>query len=142
VAAVDSIGDGARTRAAAAIADYQQALGALQAAVQSGQSAASIADASRATVLRLQGLIATIAGGTPTEAARRAATKALERLSQADLALSRALLSLDAVRAAQAEGFQVLGALCVVDRGEGGSEALAEAGIPLRSLFVLSDLRL
>ena len=101
VAAVDSIGDGARTRAAAAIADYQQALGALQAAVQSGQSAASIADASRATVLRLQGLIATIAGGTPTEAARRAATKALERLSQADLALSRALLSLDAVRAAR-----------------------------------------
>ena len=49
--------------------------------------------------------------------------------------------TLDAVRAAQSEGFQVLGALCVVDRGEGGAEALAEAGIPLRSLFALSDLR-
>ena len=49
--------------------------------------------------------------------------------------------TLDAVRAAQAEGFQVLGALCVVDRGEGGAEALADAGIPLRALFALSDLR-
>lgn len=49
--------------------------------------------------------------------------------------------TLDAVRAARAEGFQVIGALCIVDRGEGGSEALAAEGIALRSLFTIGDLR-
>ena len=101
VAAVDSIGEGARLRAAAAIADYEQALGELRSAVQSGESAASIADASKATVLRLQGLIAAIAAESPTRAAKLNAAKALDRLEQADLALSRALLSLDAIRAAR-----------------------------------------
>lgn len=48
--------------------------------------------------------------------------------------------TLDAVRAARAEGFQVIGALCVVDRGEGGVVALAAEGVPLRALFNLGDL--
>ena len=102
VAAVNSIDAGARTRASAAITEYQTAVAALQAAVQSGQSAASIAQASRDTVVRLEGLIAAIAAESPTEAAKLTASKALDRLSQANLALSRALLSLDAVRAARA----------------------------------------
>ena len=102
VAAVNSIDADARTRASAAITEYQTAVAALQAAVQSGQPAASIAQASRDTVARLEGLIAAIAAESPTEAAKLTASKALERLSQANLALSRALLSLDAVRAARA----------------------------------------
>ena len=101
-AAVNSIDADARTRASAAITEYQTAVAALQAAVQSGQPAASIAQASRDTVARLEGLIAAIAAESPTEAAKLTASKALERLSQANLALSRALLSLDAVRAARA----------------------------------------
>lgn len=48
--------------------------------------------------------------------------------------------TLDAVRAARAEGFQVIGALCVVDRGEGGAEALAAENVPLRAVFSLRDL--
>lgn len=48
--------------------------------------------------------------------------------------------TLDAVRAARSEGFQVIGALCVVDRGEGGSEALAAENVPLRAVFSLRDL--
>jgi hypothetical protein len=101
VAAVNSIDAGARTDASAAITEYQTAIAALQAAVQSGQSAASIAQASRDTVARLEGLIAAIAAESPTEAAKLTASRALDRLSQANLALSRALLSLDAVRAAR-----------------------------------------
>jgi hypothetical protein len=101
VAAVDSIDAGARTRAAAAIIEYEQALGELQSAVQSGESGASIAEASKATVLRLQALIAAIATESPTEGAKLAASKALARLEQANLALARALVSLDAVRAAR-----------------------------------------
>ncbi|NBQ14091.1 MAG: hypothetical protein EBU31_05645, partial [Proteobacteria bacterium] len=101
VAAVNSIDAGARTRASAAITEYRTAVAALQAAVQSGQPAASIAQASRDTVVRLEGLIAAIAAESPTEAAKLTASKALDRLSQANLALSRALLSLDAVRAAR-----------------------------------------
>lgn len=49
--------------------------------------------------------------------------------------------TIDAVRAARAEGFQVIGALCIVDRDEGGREALAAEGITLRALFTIGDLR-
>jgi len=42
----------------------------------------------------------------------------------------------DAVAAA---GATVAGALCVVDRQEGGQEALAAAGIPLHALFTRSE---
>lgn len=48
--------------------------------------------------------------------------------------------TIDAVRAARAEGFQVIGALCIVDREEGGREALAAEGITLRALFSIGDL--
>ena len=41
--------------------------------------------------------------------------------------------------ASRALGASVLGALCVVDREEGGSENLAEDGIVLRSLFRASE---
>ena len=37
-------------------------------------------------------------------------------------------------------GASIVGAVCVVDREEGGSEALAEDGIVLQSLFVGSEL--
>ncbi|MCB9520116.1 MAG: orotate phosphoribosyltransferase [Myxococcales bacterium] len=48
--------------------------------------------------------------------------------------------TLEAVAALRDEGYEVAGAICVVDRGEGGSEALAAEGIELRALFSLADL--
>ena len=51
-----------------------------------------------------------------------------------------ALLSaVDALREAELD---VLAAICVVDRQEGGAEAVAAAGIPLTALFTTSDLGL
>lgn len=49
--------------------------------------------------------------------------------------------TLRALEAVQREGLQVIGALCVVDRGEGGAANLLEAGVELRALFTLDDLR-
>lgn len=46
--------------------------------------------------------------------------------------------AIDALRDA---GFEVVGAACIVDRCEGGAEALQAAGVPLRALFTLADLR-
>lgn len=37
-------------------------------------------------------------------------------------------------------GARIDNALCVIDRGEGGAQALAGAGIALRSLFARADL--
>jgi orotate phosphoribosyltransferase len=37
-------------------------------------------------------------------------------------------------------GAQVKHALCVIDRGEGGVEALAADGVTLRALFIRQDL--
>jgi len=48
-----------------------------------------------------------------------------------------ALRAVDAVRQ---EGGEVLGVLAVVDRGEGGRERLAAAGLPLVSLFAAAEL--
>lgn len=48
--------------------------------------------------------------------------------------------SLKAVEVMRAAGYRVNGVLAVVDRNEGGAEALAAVGVPLVSLFALTDL--
>jgi orotate phosphoribosyltransferase len=50
-----------------------------------------------------------------------------------------ALAAVDVLRAAGAE---VLGALVVVDREQGGAEAFAAAGVPYQALFTKSSLGL
>jgi orotate phosphoribosyltransferase len=47
---------------------------------------------------------------------------------------------LEAVEALRGAGLVVRSAVCVVDREEGGSEALAENGVRLRSIFGASEL--
>jgi orotate phosphoribosyltransferase len=47
----------------------------------------------------------------------------------------------EAVQALRDEGLVVRNAVCVVDREEGGSHALARLGVRLRPLFHASDLR-
>lgn len=49
--------------------------------------------------------------------------------------------TLKAVRAMEKAGFKVLGAACVIDRNEGGKEALAAEGVELISLFTIEDMR-
>jgi orotate phosphoribosyltransferase len=49
-----------------------------------------------------------------------------------------AMQAVDALRAA---GLRVSNAVCVVDREEGGVDALARAAVRLRSLFTASELR-
>lgn len=46
----------------------------------------------------------------------------------------------DSVLALRSEGLVVRNAVCVVDREEGGSDALARLGVRLRPLFLASDL--
>ena len=48
--------------------------------------------------------------------------------------------TLRAVEAVRRAGYTVVGAVAVVDRCEGGSERLKEAGVPLRSLFTVQAL--
>lgn len=48
--------------------------------------------------------------------------------------------TLRAVEAARAGGFEVIGALALVDRGMGAAERLARAGCPYRSVFALEEL--
>jgi orotate phosphoribosyltransferase len=50
--------------------------------------------------------------------------------------------ALRAIEAVRAEGGTVIGVLAVVDREEGGRDAIASAGYPLRSLLSLADLNL
>jgi orotate phosphoribosyltransferase len=47
---------------------------------------------------------------------------------------------LGAVEAVRAEGLVVRNAVCVVDREEGGADALARSGVRLRSLLVARDV--
>jgi orotate phosphoribosyltransferase len=47
---------------------------------------------------------------------------------------------LSAVEALREAGLHVSAAICVVDREEGGAEAIAAAGLPFRALFTTSDL--
>jgi orotate phosphoribosyltransferase len=48
--------------------------------------------------------------------------------------------ALEAVEALRAAGLEVRNAICVVDREEGGADALARHGVRLRPLFTASDL--
>ena len=50
--------------------------------------------------------------------------------------------ALRAIEAVQEEGGTVLGVLAVVDRMQGGAEAIAEAGVPVVSLVTAGDLGL
>jgi orotate phosphoribosyltransferase len=47
---------------------------------------------------------------------------------------------LSAVDALREAGLHVSAAICVVDREEGGAEAIAAAGVPFRALFTTSQL--
>lgn len=47
--------------------------------------------------------------------------------------------TLAAVARLREAGFEVAGVIAIVDRGEGGAEALREAGLPLVSLYGRSD---
>jgi orotate phosphoribosyltransferase len=49
--------------------------------------------------------------------------------------------TLKAVEVLRADGFHVLGAVCVVDRQEGALETLTEAGVPLVAIVGLDELR-
>ena len=46
---------------------------------------------------------------------------------------------LESIAVMQKEGFQVLKAVCLVDRGEGAKEALAKLGCPLVSIFTAEE---
>lgn len=46
----------------------------------------------------------------------------------------------DAIAAVRAEGGQVVGVLAVVDRGEGGREAIAQDGVPVHALVHVDEL--
>jgi orotate phosphoribosyltransferase len=48
--------------------------------------------------------------------------------------------ALDAVRAVREEGGTVVGVLAVVDRGEGGADAITREGLPVHALVALSEL--
>lgn len=48
---------------------------------------------------------------------------------------------IDSCKALQALGAHVESVICVVDREQGGREALAQAGLELEALFTLSQLR-
>jgi orotate phosphoribosyltransferase len=50
--------------------------------------------------------------------------------------------ALEAVRLLREAGAEVLQALCVVDREQGGSEAFAAAGVPFQALFTRTQLDL
>ena len=101
IAAVATLDGGARRQATAALADYERAVAALSAAVESGEADVDIAAAARDTVSRLQGLISAIAGSKSPAAVKQAAQQGLVRLLSANQALSHAVASLDASRAAR-----------------------------------------
>jgi len=49
--------------------------------------------------------------------------------------------AIDAVRALREAGLRVASAVCVVEREEGGLEALAQEGVALRPLYLASEIR-
>lgn len=82
---------------------------------------------------------------------KRAKTYGTERYAEgASLAGRRVTLVEDVVSsggellrtlaALRADGVEPLGAVCVIDRETGGVEALADAGLPLRALFRMSEI--
>lgn len=50
--------------------------------------------------------------------------------------------SLRAIEHAEAFGLKVQGVIAIIDRLEGGAEAFAQAGYPLRTLLTIRDLGL
>ncbi|HEY3059747.1 MAG TPA: orotate phosphoribosyltransferase [Chloroflexota bacterium] len=50
--------------------------------------------------------------------------------------------ALAAISALREAGAEVLGAVCVVDREEGGAAAFGQAGVPFQALFTKTDLGL
>jgi len=48
--------------------------------------------------------------------------------------------ALDGVETLKAEGLRVLGVVAIVDRGEGGREAFAKAGVLFKPLFAIEDI--
>jgi len=63
-----------------------------------------------------------------------------ERVAVVEDVVTTASSSLKAVRACREAGLEVLGVFAVVDREEGGSENVEKEGLPLYSLFKLSEL--
>ena len=53
----------------------------------------------------------------------------------------RGLGELQAVEAAKDSGAEIAGVIAIVDREEGGREAIEAQGIPVRSLFSASELK-
>jgi orotate phosphoribosyltransferase len=49
--------------------------------------------------------------------------------------------AIEAIEALREAGLRVSNAICVVDREEGGADALARAGVRLRPLFLASELK-
>ncbi len=98
---IGALNAGVRTAAAQSIASYQSAVASLRTLVNSGASAAEVASASHAAVVRLQAMIADLARLAPTHAAMNAASRALSALSDASASLARAQTALAAIRAAR-----------------------------------------
>jgi orotate phosphoribosyltransferase len=65
-----------------------------------------------------------------------------ERLALVEDVVTTGGAALAAVASLRAAGAEVLQALCVVDREEGGADAFARAGVPLRALFTRTGLGL
>jgi len=65
-----------------------------------------------------------------------------ERIALVEDVVTTGGAALAAVASLRAAGAEVLQALCVVDREEGGADAFAQAGVPLRALFTKTGLGL
>jgi orotate phosphoribosyltransferase len=74
--------------------------------------------------------------GKAVEGAERLAGKRIVLLEDVVTTGGSTLRAAEALRGA---GLEVAGTACLVDRREGGEEALRAAGIPLRSLFTRAD---
>ncbi|SHK47219.1 orotate phosphoribosyltransferase [Thermocrinis minervae] len=62
------------------------------------------------------------------------------RVAVVEDVVTTASSSLKAVKACRNAGFEVIGVFCIVDRKEGGREAIREQGLELYSLFSIDEL--
>jgi orotate phosphoribosyltransferase len=69
------------------------------------------------------------------------AFRAGERVCLVEDVVTSGGAAIDAVRALREAGLIVEGAVCVVEREEGGLEALAREGVSLRPLYLASEIR-
>lgn len=76
-------------------------------------------------------------GGRRIVAGKKAAG---EKLLLIDDLVTQADTKLEAIKAAEGLGYQVVGVLVLVDREQGGSEQLAKAGYKLQAAFTLTQL--